>query len=185
VTEVASGVFVGTTPPTDCGWVAYVQDEDRYYSFIGSAWVLGLEPDASDTVKGLIELAVQSEMETATDTARAVTPGRQRFHPGHPKAGGNFNGTGTPAFRSGDYGMGAITDNGTGNYGLALDTAFSDTNYWATTSVRNDSSNRCNALHLSGSKTASLITVQAALGDDSDQPFDPTEGGISLWGDYA
>jgi hypothetical protein len=39
VTEVASGVFVGTTPPTDCGWVAYVQDEDRYYAFKGSAWV--------------------------------------------------------------------------------------------------------------------------------------------------
>jgi hypothetical protein len=27
------------TPPTDCGWVAYVQDEDRYYAFTGSAWV--------------------------------------------------------------------------------------------------------------------------------------------------
>lgn len=27
------------TPPTDCGWLAYVQDEDAYYSFQGSAWV--------------------------------------------------------------------------------------------------------------------------------------------------
>lgn len=27
------------TPAADCGWLAYVQDEDTYYSFQGSAWV--------------------------------------------------------------------------------------------------------------------------------------------------
>lgn len=26
------------TPPADCGWVAFVQDEDKYYCFKGSAW---------------------------------------------------------------------------------------------------------------------------------------------------
>lgn len=31
--------FNAYTPPTDCGWLAYVQDEDCYYAFIGSAWV--------------------------------------------------------------------------------------------------------------------------------------------------
>ncbi len=39
VEEVASGVFLGYTPTTDCGWLAYVQDEDAYYAFIGSAWL--------------------------------------------------------------------------------------------------------------------------------------------------
>lgn len=46
VEEVATGVFIGYTPPTDCGWVAYVQDEDTYYAFIGSAWAqVGINVD--------------------------------------------------------------------------------------------------------------------------------------------
>jgi len=64
-----------------------------------------------------IPVADQAGMEAASSTSTFVTPGRQHFHPGHPKAGGNFDGTGTPAFRSGDYGMGAVTDNGTGYMG--------------------------------------------------------------------
>lgn len=38
ITDNGLGVFAVTQPPTDCGWVAYVQDEDRYYKFRGSAW---------------------------------------------------------------------------------------------------------------------------------------------------
>lgn len=39
-------------------------------------------PVASDTVVGGIEIASQAEMETATDVARAVVPGRVQYHPG-------------------------------------------------------------------------------------------------------
>jgi hypothetical protein len=38
-------------------------------------------PAASDTVAGIIEIATQAEQETGTDTTRAVSPGRQHFHP--------------------------------------------------------------------------------------------------------
>lgn len=40
IEDNGQGGFIEITPPTDCGWIAYVQDEDRYYVFIGSAWVL-------------------------------------------------------------------------------------------------------------------------------------------------
>jgi hypothetical protein len=48
---------------------------------------------ASDSATGVLEIADQGEMEAASDATKAVTPGRQHFHPGHPKAGGNFDGT--------------------------------------------------------------------------------------------
>jgi hypothetical protein len=36
---------------------------------------------ASDTLARFIEIGVQSEMEAASSNTRAVTPGRQHFHP--------------------------------------------------------------------------------------------------------
>lgn len=87
-------------------------------------------PAASDTVAGVIEIAVQSEMEAATDVLRAVPPGRQRLHPSHFKNSGRFNGTGVVAIDR-DDGWSTITDGGVGNYTINLDTAFSDTTYGA------------------------------------------------------
>jgi hypothetical protein len=146
-----------------------------------------LKQAASDTATGVLEIAVQSEMETGTSTTLAVTPGRQKFHPGHPKAGGNFDGTGTPAFRAGDYGMGAITDNGTGNYTLALDTAFSDTNYWAvfTPGKCAADANITGYLGASGdTKTTSSLQIRV-IGAGTGTLVDPAEVGIGFWGDYA
>jgi hypothetical protein len=74
--------------------------------------------------------ASQAEMETATSTAVATTPGRQHHHPGHPKAWVNFNGTGTIAIRA-DHGVASLTDHGTGEYSVTFDTAFSSANYCA------------------------------------------------------
>ena len=141
---------------------------------------------ASDTVAGAIEIATNAEVEAGSSGTLAVTPGRQSFHPGHPKAGGNFNGTGTPAFRSGDYGMGAITDNGTGNYTLALDTAFNDTNYWINGWARFTVSNPAGLLSAldADTKTASSLQVRTS-NSTSASAFDSSEVGISFWGDYA
>ena len=135
--------------------------------------------------------ATQANMEAASATDVFVPPGRQHFHPGHPKAGGSLSGTGTPAFRSGDYGMGAVTDNGTGDYTLALDTSFADTNYWLTGWGRSDTTSSILNAFLggtaSGAKTTSTINVigfgigGGSAGANSDLP----EMGMSFWGDYA
>jgi hypothetical protein len=39
VEATGAGTWVKHTPPTDCGWEAYVQDEDLKTQFRGSAWV--------------------------------------------------------------------------------------------------------------------------------------------------
>lgn len=140
-------------------------------------------PAAADDATGIIELAVQSEMEAASSASLAVTPGRQHFHPGHPKAGGVFDGTaGTPAFASGDYGMGAITDSGGGNYVVAVDTAFANENYWISGATAFDT------LHGffnedDGSRTTSSTRVRVA--NENGTSTDRVLNSISLWGDYA
>lgn len=134
--------------------------------------------------------ATQSQMESQ-DSSAPTFPNVQKYHPAHPKAGGNLNGEGTPAFRSGDYGMGAVTDNGTGLFTCAFDTAFADTNYWLTGWARLDDNSTICAAILSaiedGTKAAGSIALKTATicggsgGADDDSP----EVGMMFWGDYA
>jgi hypothetical protein len=108
VAEYTGNGWVRVTPPTDCGWLGYVQDEDFYYRFTASAWVQ-VNADAA-------------AMEAATAN-RLVSADLQHRHPGHIKAWMVMNGSGTPAFIE-DYGCTSITDNGTGDYTITFDTAF-------------------------------------------------------------
>lgn len=141
---------------------------------------------AWDTLPTVPSAAAQSDQEAASSITTYVSPGRQHFHPGHPKAGGNFHGDGTPAFVSGDYGMGAITDNGTGNFTLAFDTAFNNTNYWLTNWARgvDASGNSCIVSAQSGlAKSASAINIETR--NINGGAIDTPEAGVTFWGDYA
>lgn len=91
-------------------------------------------PAASDTVAGVIEIAEVTEMETGTDTVRAVTPGRQHRHPGHPKVWANAVGAGTSLNSS--FGVTSLTDTGAGQATFNFSTNFSAaTAYAAVASV--------------------------------------------------
>jgi hypothetical protein len=158
-------------------------DDARLYA-LDESGVTTLVYRRSDSSVAKLRPALQSEMETATANDVNVSPGRQHHHPGHPKAGGNLNGSGTPAFASGDYGMGSVTDNNTGDYTLALDTAFADTNYWATVFGRNDGAQETIVSSDSAdTKTASSFQLQAREGSGTN--FDSPEIGVAFWGDYA
>lgn len=97
--------------------------------------------DASDSVKGLIEIAVQSEMEAGSSTSLAVTPGRQQYHPSAAKVLFFLNGTGSIASPY-NYGVSSITDGGgTGDYTVNFSTAFSTANYSALGAVSSGAEN--------------------------------------------
>lgn len=83
-------------------------------------------PAASDTVAGVVEIAIQSEQETGTDVVRAVTPGRQHFHPSAAKAWVRFNNAGTVAA---SYNITSITDSGEGDWSVNIATDFSSASY--------------------------------------------------------
>lgn len=84
---------------------------------------------ASDAAAGVIELAIQSEMETATSALLAVTPGRQHFHPGHPKFWAMATvAAGVPTLVA-SHNVTSITDTGPGLLTVTIATDFSSANW--------------------------------------------------------
>lgn len=134
---------------------------------------------ASDTATGVIEIAVQSEMETGTDTTRAVVPGRQHYHPSATKGWVNFTGTGTVTINA-SYNVTSITDNGTGDYTVNWTTAFSSANYCvgATSSfvAGSDLFVETHTSYTTG--TARVYVVKFGVG-----LTDPTLVNVWAWGD--
>ena len=76
---------------------------------------------------GGLPAATQAEMEAASSTTVAASPGRTQYHPGVAKAYAYW----TPADSTIDrgYNMSSITDNGVGDFTLNFTTAFSDALY--------------------------------------------------------
>jgi hypothetical protein len=88
--------------------------------------------------------------------------------------------------------MGAVTDNGVGNYVVALDTAFADTNYWCAGYARcTDTVGSVQTGVMSsgsdGAKTTSTFQVKGFTvgGGSAGANQDNTEIGMMFWGDYA
>lgn len=80
--------------------------------------------------------ASQAEMETASSTTVAVTPGRQHYHPSAAKAWVNWDADGTIAIQT-SYNVSSITDNGVGDYTINFSVTFSSTEYCAVAFVSN------------------------------------------------
>jgi len=104
----------------------------RTWRFNGTGWErLGTAATASDTDPGVIEIAVQSEMEAASDVLRAVVPGRLQYHPGVCKAWVKYSTSGGTVSRDASYNVSSITDNGVGDFTHNFTAAFSSTQYLA------------------------------------------------------
>lgn len=106
-----------------------------------------------DTVSSGLSAATQAEMEAASSTTVAVTPGRQQYHPSAAKFWVKFNGTGTPAINA-SYNFTSITDNGTGYYTLNIGTDFSSGSYCVVAS----------SAKLSGASSSATIMMASPLG---------------------
>lgn len=119
--------WINFAPSTDCGWIAFVQDENINYQFKDSAWVAD---SATTALAGTVQLADQAAVEAET-AGRAVTAEMLKFGLGVAKAAITFNGTGTPSNLA-SFNVSSITDNGTGDYTINFTTAFSSVNYFWT-----------------------------------------------------
>jgi len=74
-------------------------------------------------------VATQANMETGTATDLLVSPGRQHFHPGHPKCWAMVTvSAGTPTLQS-SYNITSITDTATGQLTVTIATDFSSANW--------------------------------------------------------
>lgn len=129
---IASPTFTGTvTLPT--GLTGVIRADSGVVSV--DTDVTDLVIAASDTASGKIELAIQSEMETATDVVRAVTPGRQHFHPAASKFWVYWTANSTTILKS--YNIDSIADTAVGDADGTITTDFSDAN-WAGFVCTND-----------------------------------------------
>lgn len=154
---------------------------------IGEAVLAADLPAAADAAQGAIELAIQSEMETATDVVRAVTPGRQHFHPGHPKV---WCKAGVTANILASYNMTSVTDGGNGL--ITFNTNFSSADWCAQISIIDTS-------HAGGTKLVCPAVIAQAAGtcqartidvNDGDAQVTPTTEDPDAWyfsgyGDHA
>lgn len=121
------GNYIEYTPAADCGWIAYVQDEDIYYLFRASAWVA---ETATSTQQGTVKVSTQALMETGTATDTAVLIGHQHYHPAHPKAMAHVSVSGgTPTLQT-SHNITSITDDGVGVLTITIATDFSNAT-WA------------------------------------------------------
>lgn len=115
------GANITTAAGDECELVEYATGDWRCTDYT--------KADGTSIVATAVTAASQAEMEAATNNTKTVTPLAVNWHPGVAKAYGVFDGSGTPAF-SVRYNMDAsITDNGTGDYTVAITTDFSSASW--------------------------------------------------------
>lgn len=128
-------------------------------------------------------VADQSAMETATNNTSMVTPLGVNWHPGVAKCLGSFNGSGTPAFNTGGrYNFDAsITDNGAGDWTLAITTDFSSA-VWFFFGTAMDISSDYNVVNINSGGMAAG-TIRVIVGNIGGTPKDPTTVCVAGFGD--
>lgn len=142
-----------------------------------------LKQAASDSATGVVEIAVQSEMEAASSTNLAVTPGRQHFHPGHPKAWVKYDNNGTLS-NDQDYGVASLTDLDVGAVRVTYDTAFSAATYAIlATSQRVSGGNTIIGCVRASTTPATTSSDIATVLPASDNEADVNYGSVSFLGD--
>jgi len=147
---------------------------------------VGLDPAASDTQAGRIEIATQAEQETGTDVTRAVTPGRQQFHPSAAKAWAQANGDGASVDVS--YNLTDLTDTGAGIISFNWATDFSTANYSVQYKARKDTGATAGTTFMSSIENtntdADEVTCTFARVSDGARS-DPDKHMVVAFGDQA
>lgn len=116
------------------GEVLILNDAGVWFVYDATGGVKMGASAASDTLPGLIQIALQSDQETATSTILAVTPGRQHFHPSAAKFWCKAGVTGN---NLASYNVTSIGDTGTGAMTVTIATDFSSANWCGVLSIEN------------------------------------------------
>lgn len=136
---------------------------------------------ASDTVAGVIEYAVQSEMETGTSTTLAVTPGRQAYHPGHPKFWSFCTVTGGTPVAASSFNVSGVVDDGPGLLTVTINTDFSGTTWCGGVSAGGIGS--ASTTYSTGIESQAAGTIQVLFQRSDGTDTDPNTWSVWGWGD--
>ncbi len=108
--------------------------------------VIGTSAAASTTASGIIELATNAEVQTGTDSVRAIVPSAAKYHQSAAKGWVKF--TGSTAAVLDSYGVTSVSDLGVGYHRINWTTSFNNANYVLV----------ANASAAAGSKITACIT---------------------------
>jgi hypothetical protein len=167
-------------PATDCGWLAYVQDEDEYYFHAGTAWQR-LRRAPTDTTPGVVAKATQAQIETATDDERYVPPARMKYHPGVAKFWAFVTYSGGVPTLTASYNVTSVTDVGQGLLGITIDVDFSSANWACLATLETSASTPRLTFLTQGQRTAGFVQVEMRQGDGT--LVDPTSISVLGFGD--
>ena len=164
------------------GWQVWVADEDIIYTCTGSnTWISAA---ASDSQAGVVEYAVQSEMEAASSNTLAATPGRMHYHPGVAKFWAVVSvSAGTPSVDA-SYNVTSITDTAEGDLTVTIATDFADANWACVALVRTTATNTARIAYVqaSGQAAGTINVICEGLGGSKS---DPAAWYIVGFGDHA
>ena len=108
-------------------------------------------------------VATQSDMETATDTAKIITPGRAQYHPGVAKAWASVTISGGTPSPAASYNVSSVTDNAAGTTTVNFTTAFSAATY-AVAGIPEDAGTNFDLWGVTANKAAGSYRVVTAGG---------------------
>lgn len=172
-----NGGWFRITPLTDCGWIAYVKDENIYYYFRGSGWVA---ETATASQQGTVKAADRAVSESGTATDAATMVGTLKYHPHVAVAGGCVTVSGgTPTLRR-SFNVASITDNGPGDLGVVFDDDMADANYMVVATVE---ATEVMFTRIGPTKSASGFRVLAKIDDGSHA--DPASYSFVVYGELA
>lgn len=165
-TEVKSSMITGQTAGTvasgDLILMADIDDSNNFKKVTAQS--------IADLGTG-ISAATQAEQETGTATNVYVSPGRQQYHQSAAKCWATVQGTGTAAI-SESFNTAGITDNGTGDYTITIDTDFSTATYCVVTSTVNAAGSQNNQTQGVNTKAVGSVRIdvrnQAGTAVDED-----------------
>lgn len=140
-------------------------------------------PDATTSVKGIVQLATQADMETPSSATLAVTPAVVINHPGVAKAWVVFNGSGTI---QASYNVSSVTRNGTGDFTVNFSVTMSSATYGVIAIPTNAGANDATSTmtpQQSGRTTTSVRLNAIYYGGGNNNAFDPALSTVTIFGD--
>jgi hypothetical protein len=151
--------------------------------------------EATETEKGIAEIATQAETDGGTDDARFVTPLKYKtgIKPLLNASGNapiyacrawvNFNGTGTVAIRASGN-VSSVTDNNTGDYTVNFTTAMPDANYSVSGMARGNNTTDSAIIGQSSNSiftTSAVQVITARAGTGGSTVMDASFASISVF----
>lgn len=140
-------------------------------------------PDATTSVKGIVQLATQADLETPSSSTLAVVPSVVKNHPGVAKAWVTFNGSGTILA---NHNFSSVTRNATGQFTAVMATAMSSTNFGVLVSVSGIGTpwNVTSGAAYNINSTTSITVFPTYFGSGVNNAYNPDTTTIVVFGDY-